>query len=194
MVLPLLFGACSSPQPALQEYILSPKISVMQSKRGKYSTKIVKVANIYASDDLHSHSMFYVEDGIKKFAYASSGWAEPPQQFLHKKVMQMVAQTKVFGFVQLPNSKVESDFILETRINDFTQYFEANDTKSYAVVSLSFTLVNSKKHTIVASKTFSSKVDVTSLDAEGGVKALSVALQEVLQQASAYFVEHFSKN
>ena len=191
VALPLLFGACSSPQPALQEYIVTPKVSVVQSKTSKYRKKIVKVASVYAEKDLHSRSMFYVENGMKKFAYVSSEWAESPQQFVHKEVMQMLAQTKVFGFVQLPNSKVESDFILETRLNDFTQYFEANDTKSYAIASVTFTLVNSKKHTIVASKTFSSKVDVASLDAEGGVKALSIALQGVLEKASAYFVKHF---
>ncbi len=187
--LTFLFGACSSPKPALQEYIVTPKVSVVQSKMSKYKEKIVKVTNVYAAKDLHSRSMFYVEDGMRKFAYASSEWAESPQQFVHKEVMQMLAQTKVFGFVQLPSSKVESDFILETRLNDFTQYFEENDKKSYAVVSVTFTLVNSKKHTIVASKTFSSKIDVSSLNAVGGVKALSIALKEVLSDASVWIVK-----
>ena len=189
VALSLLFGACSSPSPALQEYIVTPKVSVIQAKTSKYRKKIVKVASVYAGDDLHSRSMFYVENGMKKFAYASSEWAESPQKFVHKEVMQMLAQTKLFGFVQLPSSKVESDFILETRLNDFTQYFEENDKKSYVVASVTFTLVNSKKHTIVASKTFSSKVDASSLNAVGGVKALSVALKEVLSDASVWIAK-----
>ena len=189
VALPLLFGACSSPSPALQEYIVTPKVSVAQAKTSKYRKKIVKVASVYAGDDLHSRSMFYVENGMKKFAYASSEWAEAPQKFVHKEVMQMLAQTKLFGFVQLPSSKVESDFILETRLNDFTQYFEEDNKKSYVVASITFTLVNSKKHTIVASKTFSSKVDASSLNAVGGVKALSVALKEVLSDASVWIAK-----
>ena len=189
MALLLLFGACSSPRPALQEYIVTPKVLVVPSKTGKYREKIVKVASVYAEEDLHSNNMFYVEDGMKKFAYSSSEWATSPQQFIHEEIMKTLEETKVFSFVQLPNSKVESDFILETRLNDFTQYFEDNDKKSYVVVSITFTLVNSKKHTIVVSKSFSSKVVVNSLNAEGGVKALSVALKEVLSNASIWIVK-----
>jgi len=185
----LLLSACSSPRPAAQEYIVAPELQVSQTQQSKYTNATVKVENIYAYNNLQSRHMYYVEDNLKKFYYTKSQWALSPKSMIHQEVMKMLTQTKAFGFVQTPKSKVEAAFVLETKVNDFTQYFENNDSKSYAVVSITFTLVNAKKHNIVASKTFSSKVQTQKLNAVGGVYALSTALSNVMHDASVWIVE-----
>jgi len=184
-----LLSACSSVTPAAQEYVISPSLHVAQTQQSKYGTATVKVANIYAQNSLQSRNMYYVEDNLKRFPYTKSQWALSPKSMIHTEVMKMLSATKAFAFVQTPKSKVEAAYVLETKVNDFTQYFQENDSKSYVVVSMTFTLVDAKKHTIVDSKTFEAKVATHKLNAVGGVYAFNSALGEVLDDASAWIIE-----
>jgi ABC-type uncharacterized transport system auxiliary subunit len=185
----LFLAACSTPQPAADAYIIAPKIAISQMQQSKYRDAIVKVRPLYGKNSLFSRDMYYVEDNAKQFKYSQSQWALPPESMLEQKVMEMLIATKVFGFVQSASSKVAAAYVLETRVNDFKQYFEEHEHKSYVHVSISFSLISSKTHGIIMSKTFEKRVKVQELNAAGGVKALNQALKDVLEDAALWIKE-----
>ncbi|MEA2092286.1 MAG: hypothetical protein U9O83_07980, partial [Campylobacterota bacterium] len=86
-------------------------------------------------------------------------------------------------------SRSKNDLILEINIEDFMQYFSKDLTQSYSKVVLSLTLIDAKTSRVIASDTFSAKMDALSLDASGGVKALDAALQDVLSQSVGFLNE-----
>ena len=186
LLLATLFSGCASPQPAAQQYILSPKINVEPIQQSKYRAKTLKVLNVYTPNTLQTRNMFYVEQGRKKYAYTESKWAESPQNMLHKALMKMLQESAAFGYVQSQQSKVLGDFILETRVDDLGQYFSDDDKNALGRISLTLTLIDAKKHTIVASKTFTVQTDLQQPNAAAGAQALNNALATLLQQASQW--------
>jgi len=186
LLLAALFSGCASPQPAAQQYILSPKINVKPLQQSRYKTKTLKVLNVYTQNSLKTRNMFYVEQGRKKYAYSQSKWAESPQSMLHSALMQMLQKSAAFGYVQSQKSKVLSDFVLETRVDDFGQYFIDDSTKAFGRIILTLTLIDAKKHTIIASKTLSAEANLEQLNAAAGARALNSALESILQEASLW--------
>ncbi len=181
-----LLSGCASVRPAAQQYILTPDVQVDALSTSKYKDKTLKVANIYADRSLKTRNMFYIEQKRKKYAYSESKWAESPQTMIHQAVMDMMRKSAAFGYVQSPKSKVLSDFLLETRVDEFAQYFSDDEKSATAKVTITFTLLDAKKHTIVMSKTFSATKTFSSLNAAGGAEALSLALSDVLRSAAQW--------
>lgn len=180
---------CSSVEPTAKEYILSPKTEVAQTQQSRFADAVVRVAQPYGPESLFSQNMYYVEDNLQQYYYSASQWAESPKSMITQKILQMLRETKVFGFVLSPASKVATEYLLETRVDNFKQYFQKRDRESYVIVSITFTLSNARKHTVVMSKTFHVKQEVTQLNAEGGVKALNEALKRVLDEAAVWIIE-----
>jgi len=182
----LLVTGCASVRPAPQQYILAPLLHIDTMQSSKYKKKTLKVSYVYADSTLQSRSMFYVEQERKQFAYRESTWAKSPQVMIHQAVMDMMRKSAAFGYVQGPKSKVLSDFLLETRVDNFGQYFSEDEKRAMAKVTLTFTLLDAKKHTVVMSKTFSAEKRLPSLNAAGGVMALNMALSDLLNSASLW--------
>ena len=189
LLLAALFSGCSSPQPAAQQYILSPQINITPIQKSKYKTKTLKVLNVYTQSNLRTRNMYYVEDEKEKYAYSMSKWAESPSTMIHKALIQMLEQSAAFGHVQGQQSKVHSDFVLETRVDDFGQYFSDDEKDAFGRISLTLTLIDAKKHTIVSSKTFTAQAALKQLNAAGGAEALNEALRALLQDASHWIQE-----
>jgi len=181
-----LLGGCASVRPAAQQYILAPQLHVDAVQTSKYKDKTLKVEQVYTDRSLQSRNMFYVEHKRKKFAYTESKWAESPQVMIHKAVMDMLRKSAAFGYVQSPKSKVLSDFLLETRVDEFAQYFSDDEKSATAKVSITFTLLDAKKHTIVMSKSFSVEKTLPTLNAAGGTEALNMALSDLLGSAALW--------
>jgi len=185
----LFLSACVSPRPAQQEFIMMPNLNLNAVKVQNRVLKTIKIENSYSDTVFKSANMYYVENREKQFSFSKSKWALPLSSMINENILQMVQDLKLFQFVQSAKSKTKSDFILESNINDFKQYFENKNSKSYANASITFTLIDSNSHEILASKTFQSKVDVDTLNAAGGVKALQKSLNNILVSASLWLSE-----
>jgi cholesterol transport system auxiliary component len=182
-------SACVSPTPAPQEFILMPKLDLNAVKVDNRVLKTIKIENSYSDTVFKSSNMYYVQNREKQFSFSKSKWAYPLNSMINENIIKMVRDLKLFKFVQSVKSKTKSEYTLESTINDFKQYFYNNDTKSYVKSSITFTLLNSNTHEILASKTFESKVDVDTLNAVGGVKALNNSLNDVLIDAALWLSE-----
>ena len=185
----LLFSACSTVNPPVTEYRLNldmPKNTQMQKG---CSEKSLKVAQAFSSTPLMTLNMNYVEGSNKQFAYSQAQWSVSPNNAISAEIIALLRSTELFKSVQVSKSRSKSDMILEINIEDFMQYFSDDFENSHANAVITLTLIDSKSNNVIATRTFNSKVDAKTLNAEGGVYALSMALSDVLKQSSLWFNE-----
>ena len=186
VILVTLFSGCSSPTPPITEYrIVSDKI-LFDTNSSKCSGKSLKVSEAFSSSALMSLDMNYATNVNKQFTYSQSQWSSSPNNAITSEIVKLIRDTNIFKTVQISKSRTKNDMILEISIDDFMQYFIKNNQESFVNVQITLTLVDSKTSIATATKTFEVKIDSKTLDAEGGVEALNLALHEILLQSAKW--------
>ncbi len=182
VVLFIFSGCIVEKKPAITEYRLSTKNITIQSNANGCKDKTLKIAKAFSSASLRSLQMSYTQDDNKVFSYSKANWNESPNHSIHQKIFSNIRDSKLFKNVNLSTSKSRYDLVLEINIEDFLQHYSTDLKKSYADVRISLNLINSKKSNIIASEVFTAKVDVKTMDANGGVEALDSALENILSK------------
>jgi ABC-type uncharacterized transport system auxiliary subunit len=130
--------------------------------------------------------MYYVKWQYSQYAYARSRWIQSPNDAVTKAITEYLRAMHLFKSVQNAESQTKNDFRLEINIEDFMQYFDANEENSFVNVVLTCNLINNTTHKIVTTKTFHAKVKAKSNDAQGGVIALNYALDTILKECGLW--------
>jgi len=113
------------------------------------------------------------QDASRQQAYANSRWANAPAALLTQRLRaRLAAETE--GGVVSPGDGARADYALRVELEEFSQMFDAAD-RSRGVVVARASLVNTAKRSLVAQRSFSIERAATSIDAEGGVRALVAA-------------------
>lgn len=185
----VFMSGCSVTKPAITEYTINTKVKNIHNTKGGCLNRTIKVSQAFSSTALMSSKMSYVQGEYKQFLYSQSAWANSPNRAITTQIVKLLRETTLFKSVQTFKSRSKSSLILESNIEDFMQYFINNSTDSYARVVISFTLLDSQTSDIVATRTISAKVNSQTLDANGGVQALNLALENVLKQTSGWLSE-----
>ena len=189
-IIAIFLGGCSTAEPPMIEYRVSVKPTIeKESSAQGCSKRSLKVAAAFSSSSLMSMDMNYALGDNKQYTYSQSQYATSPNYVITSEVLKLLREMKIFKTVQISKSRSRNDYILEISIDDFMQYFSEAEKSSYVNVVISFTLIDTKDSTSIATRTFSSKVNSSTLDAEGGVKALGIAFEEVLNSSSKWFTE-----
>jgi cholesterol transport system auxiliary component len=128
-------------------------------------------------DSASIHYRLAYRDASRPQAYAGSRWVMPPAALLTNRLRQRLAGAG--GGVILPTDGLRAPVALRVELDEFTQVFDA-ENRSRAVVRLRASLVGSRS--LVAQKAFSVDKAAATQDAEGGVRALTAASDEVLEQ------------
>ena len=123
------------------------------------------------------HYRLAYRDASRPQAYAGSRWVMAPAALLTNRLRQRLARAG--GGVILPTDGLRVPVALRVELDEFTQVFDAED-RSRAVVRLRASLVGSRS--LIAQKAFSVDQAAASQDAEGGVRALTAASDEVIEQ------------
>ena len=181
-----LSGCVTTKIPAKSEYRINSQIEVSKNDAQNCKEKSLKVAQAFSSSAFMSNSMMYALGDSKQYAYAESLWAENPNTVITSKFFRLIRETELFKSVQISKSRSRNDYILEINIEDFMQYFNPQSTHSYANVSISVTLIDVKSNRAFATHSFNEKVDAKSLNAEGGVAALTIALNNILKDTNTW--------
>ena len=181
-----LSGCVTTKIPAKSEYRINSQIEVSKNDAQNCKEKSLKVAQAFSSSAFMSNSMMYALGDSKQYAYAESLWAENPNTVITSKFLRLIRETELFKSVQISKSRSRNDYILEINIEDFMQYFNPQSTHSYANVSISVTLIDVKSNRAFATHSFNEKVDAKSLNAEGGVAALTIALNNILKDTNTW--------
>jgi len=186
-VLVALMSGCSVSTSPITEYrIGSNQKIVIDNSDSKCSEKSLKVAEAFSPNSLMSMDMNYVIDENKQFRYSQSQWSSSPNSAITAEIVKLMRDIKLFKTVQISKSRTKNDMVLEVSIDKFIQYFTQENKKSFVNVSITLTLIDSKTSVAIATKTFDVKLDSKSLDAEGGVEALNMALNKIFTQSAKW--------
>ena len=179
----LLLSGCSLTKPSMTEYRINLNSSTTNLTVGGCVNKSLKVSQAFSSSTLMTKDMSYAQGADKQFVYSQSQWSLDPNHAITSEILTLVRDMRLFKSVQSSKSRSISSWMLEINIEDFMQYFIEDSTASHVNAVISLTIIDSKSSKVVSSKTFKSRVEVDTLDANGGVEALNRALLNTLVQS-----------
>jgi len=187
--LAILFSGCTTSIPKITKYKISSNVNVNKQINSTCKSKSIKVSSAFTSSSLMSKDMSYVQGDSKVFEYSESAWLNNPNRAVSRELMKMLRDINVYKSVQDSKSRSIADLIVESTLEEFTQYYTTDLDKSYALVQINFSIIEAKTNKVLSAKTFKSKVKSKTLDAEGGVEALNVALNTLLKESSIWFIQ-----
>lgn len=185
----LILNACTVVQAPISEYrIVTHKHKVLLDS-SSCRDKSLKVSQAFSADSLMSEKMKYVQNEYGEYSFRESKWSRTPNGAITDAITKSVRASKLFQSVQGYKSRSKSDYILESNIEEFIQYFTSDAKSSYVSAIISVFLVDARSGKTLQSHQISKRVDVKELNAEGGVKALNRALNEILVENKLWLNE-----
>lgn len=188
-LLALILGACSfgptqKDPPATYDLGVVPAPAAAGAPRIRAS---LMVHGIAAPSWLDSPAIVYrlnYQDTARQQVYAHSRWAAPAAALLTQRLRSQLAAASDGGIIGLADS-ARADYALRVELEEFTQVFDTVDS-SRAVIVARATVVNVSRRVLHAQKTFSIEKPAASPNAEGGVRALSEASNELVESVVAW--------
>lgn len=182
VMLTLLLAGCTLKTPIVSEYRISIPVEKTTNVISSCKEKSLKVGRAFSSSSLMSNKMNYIENNNTEFTYTESEWSRSPAAAITSQLLSSVRATKLFQNVSNYKSRSRSDLVLETNIEEFIQYYRDNNTKSYVKIRLALSLVDTRRSKTISSTIISKELQTETLNAAGGVKALSKVLSEALKE------------
>jgi cholesterol transport system auxiliary component len=187
MVLMLLAG-CSTPRPeaAVKVYDFGPAPLPVQAEGSQPSLAAMVLFEPQASPALDGHAVLYrlaYADAQQLKPYALTRWSMPPAQLLSQRLRQQWDGRRA---VVAPG-EVSSQLHLRLVLEEFSQVFDS-PTDSHALLRLRATLTqrNASHETLLAQRSFIIRQPATTPDAQGAVRALTVASDQAIEQLTAW--------
>lgn len=180
MALGLAFAGCSfapAPTPAAANYDFGPA----PAGRQKGARQALLVQDISAPAWLDSPLIYYrlaYQDAARPQPYADSRWVMSPAALLTQRLRGQLAASGSGGVV-LPGDAARANYALRVELDEFAQVFDSPG-KSRAVVRLRATVIGNRS--LLAQRDFNVERQASTPDAEGGVRALIGASDEVIDQ------------
>ncbi|MBU0721398.1 membrane integrity-associated transporter subunit PqiC [bacterium] len=184
-----MFLGCTTSIPPITDYRIQSKIPSIEVESNSCSEISLKVQSAFSSNSIMSQNMNYAQGAHKQYSYTQAQWSESPNRAISSEVVKLLRELHLFKTIQTSKSISKNKWLLETNIEDFMQYFNKDATSSYANVVMTLSIIDSMTSQVIATKTFSSRVQTESLNAQGGVKALNEALFNVLSQSAEWLRE-----
>lgn len=192
LVMGIFFLGCSTTRPAITQFkIQTPNITKVGS--GSCKEKSVKVFKAFSDNSFMNENMYYVVGEEEQFAFYKSQWATPLNQQLTLTLTQALSDAGIFLNVQSYKSRASSDYILETNIQDFRQYFNQELNSSYVKIAIQLSLIDPDTNKVLGSKTFSARTNVSEMDAKGGVQSLNELYKKIIEDISIWIGNECNK-
>lgn len=187
-LLALLLTACSL-GPATKDM---PAVYDLGAPRGYTSGPPrvragVLVHNVAAPGWLDTPGIVYrlnYKDAARQQTYANSRWAAAPALLLTQRLRGRLAAASDGGVIGVADG-ARADYTLRIELEEFSQVFDSADA-SRAVVIARATLVNVARRTLHAQKSFSAERVAASANANGGVRALAEAGDDLIESIVAW--------
>jgi cholesterol transport system auxiliary component len=142
--------------------------------------------------DVQAHAALEAPTVVYRLAYADAQqlrpytlarWSAPPAQLVHQRLGAALARS---GPVLAP-ADGPAAWLLKVELGEFSQHFDT-PTTSQGLVQLRATLLQANR--VVAQRTITAQAPAPSADAAGGVKALTNATDDAVQQINAWVALH----
>ena len=180
LVIMVLFFGCATKTPPVQKYTIETAPNIKAVKNSTCKTKTLKILEPYSSDEYLLNELHYVVGENEQNRYNYSAWSVPLVNKIYILLLGSLRKARIYKTVLPFSSVASSDEVLEVEIDNAKQYYNKELTSSYVVVDITLSLIDKKTYTIKSQKRFYKKVATMSLDAKGGVEALSKAFDELL--------------
>ncbi|MCF6330648.1 MAG: ABC-type transport auxiliary lipoprotein family protein [Sulfurimonas sp.] len=183
-----LFLGCTTKVPVAIKYKIDGISNIQKIENSTCMNESLKVMQSFSSSMLMSSNMYYVEDKNKVYAYSSAQWAKTPNRIISDEYFKLLRELDIFKAVLSSKTRTKTTWILESNLEEYMQYFEDDFSRSYVIISIDLTLIDSKTSQVIATEVFKSKVEVQTMDSDGGVKAFNIALNKILNDSSIWFI------
>lgn len=184
-----LLSGCVTLKTPITEYRMEVSSAQTKSISKGCKEKSLKIMEAFSPNSLMTLSMEYAEPDGKVFAYTQSRWQESPKDAITQQLLKNIRVSEIFGSVDTAKSRSKSNYILETNLEEFLQFYSKDMKSSYADVVINFSLIDTKTNVVIAHKSLSARVEAKSADAKGGVEALNSALTKILQENRVWLDE-----
>lgn len=167
-------------EPALKVYSLDmPQVGIVQSS--PYKNKNIKVSYPYSAREEISEKMNFAYGNGNSGSYQNSEWSNNMSKLLQGTFIEVLDNSRLFNAVLLDTSTAKENYRLESTIFAFhhSVLHSAQGTKSYAIVSIQFSLISIETGHLVKSKRFSYREVTPAIDAQGYVKATNIAIDRL---------------
>lgn len=182
----ILLTGCAVKQPYITEYKIEIEEFQKNKNAQKCKDKTLKINQAFSDHTLMGTKMNYVVGKHKQYPFSKARWSTPVNQMVSFHLTNMINQLDIFKSVQSYKSITKDDYILQSNIIDFKQYFSEDLKSSYVKAVVQISLIDNYTNKIIDSKTFTSKIDTKTLDSYGGVQSLNKALLEILKDSSLW--------
>jgi cholesterol transport system auxiliary component len=187
----LTLTACSALRPVASQppifYALDRQISLpvppIQGIAVQTSPTLI-VNPPQAASGFDSQRIMYVREDHKLEYFAHSEWVDPPARMLGPLLVAAIDKVGAFGSVVLTPASVSGELRLDTQIIRLQQNFETRPSR--VQFTLRAYLTDEKTRGVLAWHEFSAQAISSSENAQGGVNAANVAVQDVLAQLAQF--------
>lgn len=187
VVVSLIFAffllGCSRTVPPKVEYRLSPSVESKESSLSSCKEQSIKVLHAFSPRYLTTSDMSYTLGQNEQYSYSQSKWVTSPNSTVSNELIKALQDADIFKQVQTFKSIGKSTLVLETEIEDFMQYYSLDEKSSFVHVAINLSVIDAKTNEVLSAQKIQSRVEVSELNAKGGVMALQKALEEVLGQS-----------
>lgn len=189
----LLLGGCSLPLPdkpvASDPWDLGPAPGITQG--GAATGPALGIGEVAAPATLASthmlYRLLYAGSDEQPFAYARARWAMPPPQLVDQRLRAALAAR----YPVLATGTPLTDIELHTELTDFSQLFDTPED-SHAAVQLRATLLAPRHGRLLGQRTFAAQAPAPTADAAGGVRALRVATDQLIEEVRRWVAERLA--
>ncbi len=165
---------------ASNEYALDITQDAQEYNSTNCKEYVLQVKNIDTYNPILSRSIYYSVGDYELFTYTKSNWQEAPFKSIKAAMIKSLRGTGIFKDVVSNRSSVEPDYVLEYSVENLMQYFDEDMNSAFVDVKIHFSFMNYKTSKLLYSTTIDKKIPSSSLDAIGGVKSISKALNDVI--------------
>jgi cholesterol transport system auxiliary component len=183
-------GSLGSPAtPAASYYTLSKAWPVAtpfttESAPLPSSARTLIINPPHAAAGFDSPRVIYLRQPLKLEYFANSEWVEPPAHMLGPILLAAIERSATFRAVVLTPGAASGDLRLDTLVVRLQHEFQSQP--SQVRFTLRATLVDDKTRQVLAWREFEAVVPASSEDAYGGVLAANQAVNQVLDELTAF--------
>ena len=177
VLIALFLGGCTFKElKPITRYSIEPT-NIVTLSHSKYKDKILKVSYPISISIPLTNKIKYNYVGGDSGYYLNSKYCCNVAQLLNGYFIETLQEAKIFKSVEPFQSSVVEDLRLEIMVNRF--YNKIEDNNSYAVVDISFNLIDANTNKLIKAKRFREVVKSDTLNAKGYIDALKVALNSI---------------
>ncbi len=193
----LLFLTACIPErvvPPSEIYTLSPQWNNNEQPNTRHdkNAEIIKLAPIYAPQDLTSTDILYSDTQFSRNSYAFSRWNDSPTKLLQTLIQVRLEKSNLFQAVIPAISASKTDLILEATLQDLSHRIH-EDGRSEGIIRINFYLIDNSSNSVLASKEFVSKVPASKQNAQAAVIALNKAAQNIADDLVSWLAEQLDQ-